>query len=223
MELDELKVLWNDYDRKLDKSLIMNKNLFRELNLTKAKSRLRSLLRVKIVELIFQFVMGYFLIHFSLVGTGKAPFTILALTLLFFVVLTAIYSVRQIGIIVQINFDYSGAIAPLQKKLEKLRILLLQYVKLSYLPIPLSPLFTVLGAEIWFNYDFFANANPQFWLWSVATGVLLIPVIYLLFYQLNKREIKPFWVRYVLNGSGWGKITAANTFLKEIEEFERED
>ncbi|GAB3919280.1 hypothetical protein [Larkinella terrae] len=223
MELHELQTMWNEYDKKLDDSLKLNRQLFRELKLDKAKSKLRTLMNVKIAELIVQFIMGGFLIWYMVKSAGKLPFIATALVLLGFVLVGMVLSLKQVFIIKQIKRGYSGAIAPLQKKLEKLKILLVQYVKWSYLPIPLSPLFTVLGAEIWFKYDFFANKSGDFWWWCFGIGVLLFAFVAWLNHQLNQETIKPFWVRNFLNGSGWSQINAANAFLKEIENFEKED
>lgn len=223
MELHELRQMWSEYDKKLDNSLKLNNQLFRELKLDKAKSKLRSLMNIKIAELIIQLIMGGYLIRYMIRSEGKLPFMITALVLLSFVAVGMLLSLKQICIIEQIKRGYSGAIAPLQKKLERLKILLVQYVKWSYLPIPLSPLFTVLGAEIWFGYDFFTHKSSDFWMWSIAIGLLLIPFVVWLDYQLSQKRIKPFWAKNFLNGSGWSQINAANTFLKEIEDFEKEE
>ncbi|RRB02736.1 hypothetical protein [Larkinella rosea] len=223
MELHELQTMWNEYDKKLDNSLKLNRQLFRELKLDKAKSKLRSLMHVKIAELLVQLIMGGFLIRYMVQNTGKLPFIVTAFVLLGFVVVGMVLSLKQLFILEQIKRGYSGAIAPLQKKLERLKILLVQYVKWSYLPIPLSPLFTVLGAEIWFNYNFFATKSGDFWWWCFGVGLLLLSFVAWLNHQLSQATIKPFWVKNFLNGSGWSQINAANAFLKEIEHFEKED
>jgi hypothetical protein len=40
MELEELKTLWGEYDRKLDKSLQVNMALLRKLNFDKAAKKI---------------------------------------------------------------------------------------------------------------------------------------------------------------------------------------
>jgi hypothetical protein len=51
MELEELKTLWGEYDRKLDKSLQVNMALLRKLNFDKAAKKLGWLLFFKLIEL----------------------------------------------------------------------------------------------------------------------------------------------------------------------------
>jgi hypothetical protein len=223
MELDELKDLWSEYDRKLDKSLRLNRQLLRQLNLDKARSKLRKLMVIKILELAIQFVTVGFLIYYAVRSIERWMFLFLAIVLIGFVLACTLLSFRQINIILQLKLGYSDAIAPMQKKLEKLKILVVQYVKMSYLAFPISPLFSVLGADIWFNYDFFLHGGQEFWTIMILLSIASIPFISWIHYQLSQKEIKPFWVKNFLDGSGWSQITHANNFLKEIDNFEKED
>jgi len=223
MELQELKEMWSEYDKKLDKSLQLNMQMLRKMNFDKAGFKLKMLFIYKIAEMtIFMYLISWFSTYaFKYFTTPR--FGIPALVIDLFVLLGFVSDLRQISIIIQVQMEnYNDAIAPLQKKLETLKVGIVNHVKYSYFVIPFYPLMMILGGKIFYNVDFFDPQFKNYLVTNVIIGLALIPVVILPFWQLSKKEITPGIVKNFLQCTGWRSINSAKDFLSEIEKFEQE-
>jgi hypothetical protein len=222
MELDELKNRWSDYDKKLDKSLKLNMQLLRKINLDKAKNKVRRLMVMKLVEIVILAVIIIFLISFTADNITQPQFSISAGIFAFFALAGFISNIKQVVIMMQLQSGYTEAIAPLQRKIEQLKLLIVKYVKYALLSIPFFPIWMILITKILFDYDIYSNSMSNWWLANIGVSIALIPLVWWIFKQLSKNEISSFWVKNFLEGSGWKQAEAARTFLTEIDNFERD-
>jgi hypothetical protein len=222
MELDELKNMWSDYDKKLDKSLKLNIQLLRKINLDKAKNKLRKLMILKLMEMIILAGVIIFLVNFIYDNITSPQFSISAGIFAFFALIGFISNVKQVAIMMQLQGGYTEAIAPLQRKIEQLKLLIVKYVKYALLSIPFFPIWMILITKILFNYDIYTNSMSNWWLANICVSIALIPLVWWIFKQLSKNDISRFWVKNFLEGSGWKQAEAARAFLTEIDDFERD-
>ncbi len=222
MELDALKQAWELYDRKLDKSLQLNIQLLKKVNFSKVNNKINTLLIYKIAEVLILLIFSSSLISFIAKNADAWHFIIPALSILFFIILGIVSDIRQISIIIQIRANEAAPVASLQKKVEKLKLLIVNYVKCSLLFIPLYPLLLIPGAKIIWDMDMWAANHRAYLIANIVVGSMLMPVFVWLYFQLSKNNLGQLWVRNFLSGSGWSQANSAQQFLKEIEEFEKE-
>jgi hypothetical protein len=222
MELEELKNRWNEFDNKLEKSLQLNKQLLKQINLDKAKNKIRTLLIFKLLETGVLSVVVYYLVKFTIYNFTSLQFSVSALILLFFTVMGYISTIRQVSLMIRLKTEDADDITSKQKKLTGLKLLIAGYVKWGLLSIPFFPVWIILIPKIFLNFDMYTNGMNAWWWANIGLGLLLIPFVLWVFNQLSKKNINQFWVKNLLEGSGWGLAADAENFLTEIEKFEQE-
>ena len=222
MELEELKNRWNEFDNKLEKSLQLNKQLLNKINLDKAKNKLRTLLIYKLLEMGVLVYVIYYLVNFTIKNIDSPQFSISALILIFFGVMGYISDIRQISVIIRLRTDKADDITSKQKNLTTLKLLIVNYVKWALLSIPFFPVWIVLIPKIFLNFDIYSSSMNLWWWMNIGLGILFIPFVLWIFRQLSKKNINLFWVKNLLDGSGWSLVTDAENFLNEIEKFGKE-
>ena len=222
MELEEIKNRWNEFDNKLEKSLQLNKQLLNKINLDKAKNKLRTLLIYKLLEMGVLVYVIYYLVNFTIKNIDSPQFSISALILIFFGVMGYISDIRQISVIIRLRTDKADDITSKQKNLTTLKLLIVNYVKWALLSIPFFPVWIVLIPKIFLNFDIYSSSMNLWWWMNIGLGILFIPFVLWIFRQLSKKNINLFWVKNLLDGSGWSLVTDAENFLNEIEKFGKE-
>ena len=222
MELEEIKNRWNEFDNKLEKSLQLNKQLLNKINLDKAKNKLRTLLIYKLLEMGVLVYVIYYLVNFTIKNIDSTQFSISALILIFFGVMGYISDIRQISVIIRLRTDKADDITSKQKNLTTLKLLIVNYVKWALLSIPFFPVWIVLIPKIFLNVDIYSSSMNLWWWMNIGLGILFIPFVLWIFRQLSKKNINLFWVKNLLDGSGWSLVTDAENFLNEIEKFGKE-
>ena len=222
MELEEIKNRWNEFDNKLEKSLQLNKQQLNKINLDKAKNKLRTLLIYKLLEMGVLVYVIYYLVNFTIKNIDSPQFSISALILIFFGVMGYISDIRQISVIIRLRTDKADDITSKQKNLTTLKLLIVNYVKWALLSIPFFPVWIVLIPKIFLNFDIYSSSMNLWWWMNIGLGILFIPFVLWIFRQLSKKNINLFWVKNLLDGSGWSLVTDAENFLNEIEKFGKE-
>jgi hypothetical protein len=221
MELEELKTLWIAQDKKLDKSLQLNLQLLRRLNFDKVAGKANTILVFKILETILQLVMQSYLVYFFIKYLPNLQFSIPALITIILIGAGIISDIRQMTIIVQLRSGNAAPVSVMQKKVEKLKLLIVAYVKWAFISIPLYPLLLILAGKIFLNVDFWAPQHRTYLTVNMIIGVLLIPGFVWIYRQLSKQTIEQRWIKNILTGSGWNQAVSAQQFLDEIEKFEQ--
>jgi hypothetical protein len=220
MELEQLKTLWMEQDKKLDKSLQLNMQMLRKINFDKIAGETKTIFVYKILEMIVLLFMLSYLLDFTIKYFFVPQFSISAIITMAFIAAGFISDVRQISIIIQMRSDHNAPVSSMQKKVEKLKILIVNYVKTAFISIPFYPVLLVVSGKIFLNVDF---ASPHFRLYLLANvifSLLLLPVFIWMYRQLSKQNISQVWVKNFLTGSGWNQAQSAQQFLEEIEAFE---
>jgi hypothetical protein len=223
MELQELKNIWTEYDKKLDKTLQINMKLLRKMNFDKIANKATTLLMYKLIEMAILLFMMIYLYSFAIQYFTVPEFCISALLTAGFITAGFVSDIRQVIIAAQLRADYAAPIAPIQKKIVKLKMLIVNYVKGSLFSIPFFPFLLLLAGKIMFDIDFWEAKRRTYFITNVGLGLVLLPVFIWLYLQLNKRDVKRPWIKGLLVGSGWNQAQAAENFLKEIQDFEIEE
>ncbi len=223
MELDQFKALWYEQDKKLDKNLQLNIQLLKTINLNKAGNKLKKLCIFKIFEMLIFLHMIVYLINFTIKYISFPGLSIPSIAIITFIAAGFISDIRQMTLIVDLLLNDTLPVFQLQKKIEKLKLLIINYVKVSYLLIPFYPLLMIVSGKIFFGFDFWMPSLLIYLLSNIVVGMLLFPLFLWLYRQLTGQNIKNGWVKVFLDGSGWNQVKSAQNFLTEIENFERNE
>lgn len=223
MELEELRSLWAAHDEKLNKSLQLNIKLLREVNLGKAGKKLGALMAGKIAEMAVLLFMIIYLLNFTISYFTEPGFSVPSVIIMAFIISGFISDIRQLALIVQLRDSQDAPVSQLQKKVERLKLFIVNYVKMSFISIPFYPLLMIVGGKIFFGLNCWALQHRPFLIANFAAGLLLVPLFLWLYRQLSKQNIKQVFVDGLLSGSGWNQAVSAQQFLNEIEAFEKEE
>jgi hypothetical protein len=220
MELEALKKSWEQYDKKLDQYLKLNQRIFKEMKLTKTRSNLRKILIFRILESVIFLVAILALGSFIGKHWSSIQFVIPAAILQIFAITGLAGSIGQIALISQINF--AAPITEMQKKLEQMKMHMIQTARLMILSIPFYLAYIVLGFKIFFGVDIVAQGDPDWWLGNIILSLLFIPLAVWIYRKLSWKNMHIPWIKSFIYSIGGKQMTKAMDFLQEIDSFEKE-
>jgi hypothetical protein len=221
MELDELKEKWEEYDRKLEVNLRLNRRLLRDSYTARARFalwRLAGMLALGSIPILAVIVaLGRFI-----AANWDAPRFVAPAMVLDIMAIAALATLIA-QIVLALGMDYSQPIAVLQKRLEILRKLRIRYVQAIFLTMTLTwdPIFIVvmkaaLGVDVYRTFD-------TAWLvGNVAVGFAILAVGYWLARHFGPRFTSTAFGRQLLRDLAGYNLNAASRFLGTLEEFERD-
>ena len=203
MELEDLKNIWAEHDKELDKKLKVNTYLLKTATLEKTRGLMGNFKFETIFELIFNVLFYIFLMGFIADHIFVAKFLIPAIILQIIMVLSIIWNIYSLHVLSKIKYDIPIAI--IQKKMERLRLYTIREINLLLIIIPLAtPCFVIVFLKGLIGLD--AYIYYKTWFYPLIGTVLITPIIVWL---LRKFPDK--------------KMEEAIRFLDEIKEFEEED
>jgi hypothetical protein len=175
MELEELKALWNQSNRKLEASTRLNRLLLTQWNLRKTDTSLKRLVRGIAFELIVNLACVFLLGWFAAGHAGEPKFFIPVAMLDIYAIALVIAGARQFCALR--SPDYNEPIVAIQSRLQRLRLARIRATMWTLLFAPLMwlPLLIVASRGL-FGIDIYAAVSPA-WLAANATlGLVVIPV-----------------------------------------------
>jgi hypothetical protein len=222
MELDEMKQMWTEHDRKLDESIRLNKQLLTAANLDGARSALQRLMFFlslgAVIWLAIVVALGNF-IH-EHVTTLRLALPAVASDLFAIGMLAA--TVAQLACIRQI--DYGKPVTTIQRQLGRLRVLRIRTVQWGLLAgtVVWAPFLIVISKAFLGVRDFSA---PWFWTWfwaNVTFGLSLIPLALWLSKRFGDRMERFPFVHRLMDDIAGRSLNEASDFLGAVTAFERE-
>jgi hypothetical protein len=221
MELDELKTMWESYDRKLDTSIRLSTKLLNAPVLRKARTATTRLLIVWQIELVLALIATALLGGFSWMNILHPRFVFSGVLLMVMAIALVSTYVRRIMALRII--DFSGPIVTIQKQLEAIRIAEIRATKWTLLLAPLAwTPFMVVVFQGLFHVDVFA-VFPMGWLaGNVVFGLLVIVLERWISYRYAERmQNSPRLQRWMRDLNGYN-LKAAMGFMRKAAEFEEE-
>ena len=213
MELDELRAKWAEHDRKLETTIMLNRQLLRENYTGRARTALRrlaALLSVGSISLLAVIVSLGAFIHNNL-GMPRFVWSAVLLDVLAIAALGAVNF--QIGLVLQV--DYDQPVSTIQKRIEKLKRVRIRYVRgicvlsaLTWFPMFVVVMKAFVGVDVYRTFDM------NWIIWNVVFGLAVIPPGIWLVRKFGNR------MSDVIAGYN---LSAASGFLKKLDQFERED
>ena len=218
MEETNFVLLWKEQYEKIDQSLVINKQLLKEIINQKAESALQSLIRFKtrgiVAAVIYLILLGivlfYSISHYSSAGN----YFILSMGAIFLINVKALYDYIK-HLVWANNIDYNGSITEIQQKLAKLQISILRHSRFMVLQFPFWTTFYL--SDKWFPH-------------SVGWGYIIFQILftasftylaYWLYKNLTVENADKKWIKTLIAGSGGKPVMKALAFYKELETFEQ--
>lgn len=222
MELDRLKEKWAEYDRKLDVSIRLNRQLLMAANMNRVRSPLRRLAFFMglgaLIGLIGPVILGQFIYR----HWAEPRFVLPAVVLHVWVIASLAASIRQIAMALEI--DYDKPIASIQKQLESLRVLRIRITQCALLTgqvvwwIP----FLIVALKGFWDVDAYKVFGTGFLLANIAVGLAIIPLAIWVSRKFGARmDRSPVIERLMRELAGYN-LNAATAFLAKVSEFENE-
>jgi hypothetical protein len=218
VELDELKVRWQEQEQKLDAVIRLDRHLLREVVLAKAETALKRLSRFLWVELLLNaggtMVLGAFLFDHLAEPRFFLPALALQAGLIFLIVAGG----RQLAALTAI--DYDAPVVEIQRRLAILRAERIRTMQWTLMLAPLAwvPLF-IVGMKGLFGVDVYTTFSIPWLVANVLFGLLMIPTG--IWASRRYADRLGHWpmVRRLLRDMGGQNLAAARSFLDSLSEF----
>ena len=221
MELDEMKTMWEAYDRKLDTSSRLSKELLKAPVLRKARGATTRLVVLWQIELALALIATVLLGGFTWMHILEPRFVFPGLFLMVMSIVLVSTYVRRILALRAI--DFSGPIVMIQKQLEAIRIAEIRTTKWTLLLAPLAwtPLLVVVFQGL-FHVDVYTHFSHAWLAGNVVFGLVLIALErWVSFRYAERMHNSPRLQRWMRDLSGYN-LKAATGFLRDAAEFEKE-
>jgi hypothetical protein len=205
MELDELKQIWSQYDKKLNENLKFNEEIFKRMNLGKAKQELQKPLNMELWNIAIIFLTSIFVAAFSVKLINQPQYSVTGFAGVLIGIVYLLSSIRKAKRFAGIDY-YNSTIVNLQKELVLLKTMVIRLKKIEFILLPFLIIFIL---PIAFKVVNHMDIYKKLWLY-----VLEITIILGVSYPAG------IWIYKNIYDK---KMKDAELFLKEIENFEKED
>ena len=214
IDIENLQNTWSEHEEKLQKSINMNLELLKRVNVKSARSKMTSLIWIRALTLAFYQVVMWYFVYYSVIRWPMVQFVIAGLLLVVWSGIISYGAIKQLKLILEI--DYAGPVTIVQKQLQKVKIAIVHFLRMALMILPFHMVFIIVINDILFNVDIIKVADP---LWMISqTLVLIIPTVWI-YTNLSPENVNKKWVNWLLKGNG-SQINEAQNFIKEIEKFE---
>jgi hypothetical protein len=221
MDLEELKLIWANYDRKLDTCIRLSSQLLNAATLKKTHSAVQRWIAFVVFELVVN-LLGVVLLGSFIADEIASPrFWIPALVLDLFLVSLVAATIRLLAMASAI--DFGAAVAEIQRKIETLRIWRIQTTKWTLLLAPLMwiPLLIVVLKGC-LGVDAYAVLDGAWLLWNVIFGVAVIPAAIVLSKRYAGRLGRSSAIQRFMRDIAGYNLSSATRFLAELQTFQDE-
>jgi hypothetical protein len=214
IDIENLQNTWSKHEEKLQKSINLNLELLKRVNVKSARSKMTSLIWINALTLVFYQVVMWYFVYYSVIRWPIVQFVIAGLLLAVWSGIISYGAIRQLKLILEI--DYASPVTIVQKQLQKVKIAIVHFLRMALMILPFHMVFIIVINDILFNVDIINLADP---VWMILqTLILIIPTIWI-YRNLSPKNANKKWVNWLLRGNG-SQINEAENYIKEIEEFE---
>lgn len=220
MNENELKLLWQSANEKLEGSLKVNRKNTEEITRLKVQNFLSSMKPIKIftliVGLLWVVVLGIVLTNLVVSAYDKVSLFFLcsaAIQVLLTGIAVAVY-IYQIDLISKI--DFSEPVITIQEKLSKLKISTLNVTRILFLQLPVWTTF-------YWNEKMFAIENLFLWIIQGTITLLLTYLAVWLFFNIKYENRNKKWFQWIFRGKEWQPILQSMELLNKIEHYQEQE
>lgn len=221
MELEQIQSLWSDMNNKLDRNWKLNLELIKRSSLDKAKRKMSSLIWLKGLEIAFYGIFTFVFINMAV--TNWASIGIVVTGFVFAIWTLGICAAAIHELVLITGIDYAEPVATLQRKLIRIKLTIIRYLRLAVWILPLNFGFIVLFFKVLWNVDIVAVGDQQWIIWNIVISLILfLPFAVWAHIKLSPGNANKPWMHKLLKGTG-SQINEALALLEEVERFEKDD
>ncbi|MBX9448791.1 MAG: hypothetical protein KL787_03325 [Taibaiella sp.] len=220
MENTELIIIWKQQNVKIEKALAINELLLKEAINDKARTSLKSLIKLKTTGII-AFVLYLLLLSYALVYalsnySSAWNYFIVSISVI------ALVNVKGFADYVKHlvwtnNINYNGSIMEIQQQLSRLQLSIISHAKTMCFQFPFYTTFYLTNQwfpqEVGFGYIIFQ---------TVLTGAFIY-FSYWLYKNHKPENLNKKWFRNMISGSSGKSVMKAMELYKEMEAFNRDE
>lgn len=217
MELDEMKLAWQNLDRRLEEHLSLNKKALLQEKREKAPRKLRPLVWGQGIQMVIGSIMALMAAGFWS-ATSEIPHLFYAgISLHIYGLLLIVFGAAMQGMMSRV--DYSAPVLEIQKQLARVRNLYVQCGTILGLVWWLLWIPLTMAVFAWaFGFDIYAKGPPMMitsW-WIIGFTGLLATIGFMAW-----ASRRPDLSRKMERSAAGKSLNKAQQFLEEIEEFEK--
>jgi hypothetical protein len=219
MELDVMKAHWVEYDRKLDLTIRLNRQLLVAAKMDRARTPLRRFAALTAAGALFGLAVLVVLGNFIYGHWAEPRFALPGVVLQVWTIAMLAVSVRMTAMAVRI--DYEMPLAEIQKQIERLRAVRVratQWALLTGQVVWWAP-FLIVAFEGFWGVDAYKVPGAGFLVSNVAFGLALIPLAIWVSRRFGAREEGSPTLRWLMRELGGYNLNAAQGFLAEVKAF----
>jgi hypothetical protein len=218
MELDEMKSLWAQSNRKLEESMRLNTLLLQQWNLRKVDTSLARLKRGLTFEVVLSAIAVGALAYFGYQHLREPQYLVPAALLYLYALSYLVAVARQLAQIAGI--DYDEPVVAIQKKLEELRVARIRTTLWAVLfgPLMWLPIF-IVAMLVLFGVNLYAATTPAWLASNVLFGLAVIPLAIFLARRCGPR-LGPTRLRRLADAIAGQSLSEARDSLDSIRRFE---
>jgi hypothetical protein len=211
---DEFQELWKAYDVKLQRSLKMNQQLLEEIRSGKVRTSFNWQIVFKLMVIVLGIGMNIVLGSLLWVFWSNPVFAVSAgLIILFTSYCIAGYFLQ---ILLMLSINLSKSILATQRQLAQLEAVIVWTLRVSFLQAPVWPFLFVPKVLP-------AGVAPLYWVIEGVVVLLLLLVVVWMYRRITVAGARRGWVKKMVDNEGGKSIARARAFIREIEEYKRED
>jgi len=204
MELDDLKTVWAQYDKKLTENLKLNEELLKKMNLDKSKQEMQKPLNYEIGTVVITCLLFLYLGVSTFRFASEMKFFIPGLVSSLLTLMGLISSIKKVNSLTKIDY-FNSSVVELQKSINIAKKKAILFRKIEYYVFPLYVVsFAPIFVKAVYNIDIYIKSEIY------ITGLIVALVIYY-----------PFAIWYYKNGYD-KKLKNTSDFLNDLNRFEKE-
>jgi hypothetical protein len=221
MNLEELKDLWDESNRKLEAGSRLNTLLFAQWNLRTADNSLKRLARGIAFELIVNLIGIVLLGWFAADHLREPKFFIPAALLDVYAIALLVAGARQL---LELRaLDYNEPVVAIQDRLQRLWLARIRATMATLLFAPLMwvPLL-IVATRGFLGIDIYAAASPAWLAANVLFGLVVIPIAVVIARAFGPRLERATPIRFLADEIAGRSLAAALDDLAAIRRFSEE-
>ena len=214
---NELKLLWQSTNKKLEDSITINRDNAEDITRLKVQNFLSSMKPIKIFTLIVGIlwvsIVGVILINLFVNAYEKVSLFFLysaAIQVILSAISVTIYIYQ---LVLTYTIDYNEPIMVIQEKLSKLKRSTLTVTRILFLQLPVWTTF-------YWNETMFQNGSVFLW---VIQGIITLLLTYCslwLFLNIKYENRNKRWFQFIFSGREWQPILHSMELLNQIKNYE---
>jgi hypothetical protein len=217
-ELDDLKLVWQNLNRNLERQHALALHQFKESKLARSRSGFRPLVIGQVIQVICGALLAAISARFWANHLGTPHLMVYGILLHAYGVMLIVFAVRDLVLIHEV--DYGAPVIAIQKQIARLRAWhqragIWFAVAGCFIWVPLIlMIFHGMGVDVWMT-------KRDVVYWFFFSGFVCLALTYGLVWW-SRRPGQARLANYLRESSAGRSVNRAQAMLEEIERFERE-